>query len=82
MKINQYVLAGAAVAAYICIGVGAYYTGRNTGVQEGIDKYHEACYTGGIVVNETTGTVVQCSPLGRIPKEEFKNFFPKGVDKS
>lgn len=80
MKINQYILAGAAVAAYLFIGGGMYVYGHKHGVQEGLDKYHEACYTGGVMVDEATGTVVQCAPLGRVPREELPNFFPKGVD--
>lgn len=81
MKINGWFVTLVGLA-YVFAGVGGYYYGKGVGEKLGLDKYHEACYTGGIVVNETTGTVVQCSPLGRVPKEEFKNFFPQGVDKS
>lgn len=81
MKINQYVLAGAAVAAYAFIGAIGYWTGKEQGTKLGLDSFHEACYTGGIVVSEKTGKAIQCGPLGLVPKEELPNFFPKGVDK-
>lgn len=67
--------------AYVAFGVGGYYYGKNKGVTEGLDIFHEACYTGGIIINENTGKAVQCAPLGLVPSEEIPNFFPKGVDK-
>ena len=67
------------LAAVLCAD--GYYYGKNKGVTEGLDIFHEACYTGGIIINENTGKAVQCAPLGLVPREEIPNFFPKGVDK-
>lgn len=79
---KMYLAAGLALMAYVAAGVGGYHYGKTTGLTEGLDIFHEACYTGGIIINEHTGKVIQCGPLGRVPKEELPNFFPKGVDKS
>jgi len=81
-KVKMYGLAALALAAYVAAGVGGYFYGKTNGLTEGLDNFHEACYTGGIIINEHTGKVIQCGPLGRVPKEELPNFFPKGVDKS
>ena len=64
-------LVGAAVAL-IVLGacVGAYKQGK----KEGVQNYHDICYTiGGFIVDDK-GTVVQCTPMGTIPKEELKGF--------
>jgi hypothetical protein len=76
------VFAGAVLAAYVAAGLGSYYYGKDKGITEGLDNFHEACYTGGIIINEHTGKVVGCQPLGIVPKEEIPGFFPKGLDKS
>lgn len=81
MTTNRYVLAGAALSVYVFVGTLCFFKGHDLGVKEGLDMFHEACYTGGLVVNERTGKVIQCGPLGLVPREELPNFFPKGVDK-
>lgn len=63
MKLNTYILAGAAVAAYVAMGIGGYYYGHDKGVEEGIDKFHEACLVGGIVIHEKNNTAITCEPL-------------------
>lgn len=76
------VVAALVLLAYVASGVGGYYYGKNKGVTEGLDIFHEACDTGGIIINENTGKAVQCAPLGLVPREEIPNFFPKEVDNS
>ena len=45
------------------------------GEDYGIDRYHNQCYTsGGFIIDEVTGTVVQCRPLVVLPKEERPMF--------
>jgi hypothetical protein len=55
------------------VGGGGYWS-YNKGMFDGMNAYHYACYNvGGLVVDENTGTVVQCMPL-RLSPEEKKNF--------
>lgn len=58
------------------------WVGRNQGLGVGIRSYHNQCFEiGGFIVDNENGTVVQCSPIGRVPKEELNNFKPP-LDKS
>ena len=57
-------------AVIICSHLGAYYQGKKDGVQ----AYHDQCFSiGGFIIDEV-GHVVKCAPLGSVPKEELKNF--------
>lgn len=81
MKINLYVTAACAALAYVFVGTVGYKLGVDHGITDGLDKFHEACYTGGVVINEKTGKAIQCGPLGIVPKEELPEFFKQPLDK-
>ena len=49
------------LAAVMCAG--GYYYGKNKGVTEGLDIFHEACLIGGIIINEKNNTAITCEPL-------------------
>jgi len=74
---KMYVAAFLAVVAYMGIGTGAYFAGKNNGIKEGLDNFHEACYTGGIIIHPETGKAVRCQPLGLVPKEELPRLLDK-----
>lgn len=64
----------------VAVGVGAWFGGVSYGAHKGVDMYHQQCYTiGGIIIDESNGTVVKCGPLGNIPKQELPKY--KVLDK-
>lgn len=61
----------AVVLALVASNIFSFRTGHDVGV----DAYHKHCYeVGGMVVDEESGTVVQCKPLTVIPQEERPMF--------
>jgi hypothetical protein len=45
------------------------------GLEDGLQSYHKQCYeVGGMIFNETDGTVVRCAPLVVLPQEERPMF--------
>lgn len=60
---KMYLAAGLALMAYVAAGVGGYHYGKNTGLTEGLDNFHEACLIGGIIINEKNNTAITCEPL-------------------
>lgn len=70
MSKNYVIGAAFVLACYVAIGVGSYYYGHGKGVEEGLDNFHEACYTGGMVYNPKTRKVIQCAPLGIMPPDD------------
>lgn len=68
-----------ALLALCLTGWGSWYYGNKAGIAQGIDMYHQMCYTyGGYIVDQPSGTVVQCAPLTQIPEAERKKFLDKG----
>ncbi len=60
------------LALFLCCA--SYVWGHSNGVDKGVDAYHSVCYnSGGIVLDESTGTAVQCSPLTKLPQKELDN---------
>jgi len=63
------------VLTVVAVGVGAWFGGLEYGKRKGVDMYHQQCYTiGGIIMDESNGTVVKCAPLGSVPKEEIERY--------
>lgn len=70
----------AALLALLGTTVLGYWTGKEDGIAEGVDKYHNLCYNvGGYAVDQNNGTVVMCQPLTQLPEPELKNFLDKGT---
>ena len=63
IKAKTGVAAALVLLAYVASGVGGYYYGKNKGVTEGLDIFHEACLIGGIIINEKNNTAITCEPL-------------------
>lgn len=64
----------ALLGAVVCLSVGVFFghrSGKEAGIKEGIDMYHQMCYTvGGITVDEH-GNMVVCAKIGAMPKKEL-----------
>lgn len=54
---------------------GGYIWGFDKGETKGLTSYHDMCYNVGGWVIGNDGTVVQCQPLSKIPKEEYNRNF-------
>lgn len=66
-----------AVSLVITYKIG-YGKGHFDGVGEGVDTYHNLCYTnpGMMIMDNPTGTVVVCGPLTKVPEEEVRKLKP------
>ena len=54
-------------------GVWAWRGSVQAAYHQGFKDYHGMCFQiGGMVLDKEDGTVVQCSPLGRIPEQEMR----------
>lgn len=72
-----------AVSSLIGSYFGGRHIGREQGVAQGIADYHFSCFnTGGFVINEENGTVVQCRGITTIPEPERKQFFNEAFGNS
>jgi hypothetical protein len=59
----------------------SFVVGSRHGFTSGVDFQFNQCYNiGGVVVDSDTGKVIECSPLGQIPPQEFEQF-KKELDK-
>ena len=58
------------ILGLITTGFGGAWIAHDSAVQEGVNKYHDQCLIGGIIIRPSDRTVVGCQPLGVIPKEE------------
>lgn len=69
---------------FICLLLASYAilwkvgntAGYNEGLTDGIDAYHNLCYTnpGTMMLSEHYRTVVLCGPLVEVPEEEIKKY--------
>lgn len=56
----------------------AFSAGTKVGAAAGLTAYHEMCLNyGGYVVDQTTGSVVECKGLGQISEDEMKKEFKR-----
>lgn len=70
-------IAALLVACLVGVGCGFFY-GKQQGVKEGLDIYHETCYNIGGLTMDEAGRVVTCKGLGQIPEEERKKYLTNG----
>jgi hypothetical protein len=66
------IIAGVVATAMAMYGLFKLY---DVGLEHCMQGYHKQCYEiGGLIINETDGTVVKCAPLLVLPHEERPMF--------